>query len=214
MAEQGTTRIRRDVKPGDRFGRLGVTALAVVNHRGHAHVVCNCGATKLVRLDGLIRGTTTSCGCLLREAQSARQTRHGLTKTCEYNLWIAMRRRCREGKNYAGRGIRVCDRWNSFEAFLEDMGRRPYEGATLERRDNDGDYEPTNVYWAPMRVQARNKRTNRMLTFNGKTQCIADWAIELDVSVRALGRRLELWKPDDALTRPAMFRGKRVQRAT
>lgn len=97
-----------------------------------------------------------------------------------YFIWKAMRQRCgnatsREYSNYGGRGVRVCDRWSVFENFVADMGPRP-EGASLDRIDNNGNYEPGNCRWATQALQSRNTRRTRMISHLGATMCIADWA--------------------------------------
>lgn len=111
-----------------------------------------------------------------------------------YRSWCSMRTRCSDPKVrqwpwYGGRGITVCDRWQKFENFLADMGVRP-EGMTLDRIDNDGHYEPGNCRWADSAEQRRNHRGVRLITFNGKTQCLNDWAQELGYDRKKLSRRL------------------------
>ena len=97
----------------------------------------------------------------------------------EYTVWGNMRDRCnrpanKQFHNYGGRGIRVCERWDSFPAFLEDMGPRPSPEHEIDRIDNDGDYEPNNCRWATPAEPRRNKRTNRLLTVNGETLTVTD----------------------------------------
>jgi len=109
------------------------------------------------------------------------QYKHGGTVggsfTPEYSSWALMRGRCQAGKPYTERGIKVCDRWlNSFQNFLADMGRRPSRSHTIERVDNNGNYEPGNCIWATMAVQAQNKRSNRPVTINGETKNLNQWA--------------------------------------
>ena len=117
-----------------------------------------------------------------------------IARTPTYRIWIAMRSRCTNPNNagfhkYGGRGIKVCARWQSFENFFADMGERP-EGMTLEREDNDGNYEPTNCRWATPAEQSRNTRRNRMLTYAGETLCMADWAERRGVGWDTLYHRL------------------------
>lgn len=127
----------------------------------------------------------------------------------EYQAWVSMRRRCREPRpdyvrNYQARGISVCDRWqNSFEAFLEDMGPRPSGSHTLDRINNNGNYEPGNCRWATMKEQSRNTRNKRNLTLNGVTMSITEWGEYLGVSRYLIQGRLQQgWSEEDALTRP------------
>jgi len=107
-------------------------------------------------------------------------------------------------KYYGARGIRVCDRWlHSFEKFFEDMGPRPSPRHTIERRDNDGDYTPENCYWATWSQQARNRRNNRVVTFNGDTKILSEWADAAGIPVNTLHNRLSRgWSVARALTTP------------
>jgi hypothetical protein len=133
---------------------------------------------------------------------------HGLSGTPVYLAWCAMRNRCDRAKDksyayYGGRGIKVSDRWQSFENFIADMGERP-EGMTIERVDSNGNYEPGNCRWASRTEQAHNKRNNVHLTANGKTQTMMEWAHELGVSHTAIVYRLKAgWPVERALTEPA-----------
>ncbi|MGY8988455.1 MAG: hypothetical protein ACKVG7_07840, partial [Flavobacteriales bacterium] len=107
---------------------------------------------------------------------------------------------------YGGRGISVCDRWrDSFENFLADMGERPSNEHSIDRKDNDGNYEPDNCRWATKKEQGRNRRSNRILTFNNKTQTLIEWSEELGISSAVIRQRIKAsgWSIEEALTTPA-----------
>lgn len=112
-------------------------------------------------------GYSKSCGCEGKKISIIKKSTHSLTKSPEYRAWCDMKQRCHNANNhaykyYGGRGIIVCGRWlNSFENFLEDMGKRPFDKLTLERIDNDGNYEPYNCCWATRQEQNKNKRYNK-----------------------------------------------------
>lgn len=169
---------------GQTFGRLTVIERAGVNRRRQITWRCQCACGTVVVAPSLpLRdGRTRSCGCLQRELQSARARTHGASKTPEYRAWKGMLTRCTnprraQWKDYGGRGIRVCERWaESFEAFLSDVGPKPHPKAELDRRDNDGNYEPGNVRWTSKDEQSVNKRTTRFVTFRGQLMSLRDAA--------------------------------------
>lgn len=99
--------------------------------------------------------------------------------------------------NYKNRGIKVCDRWLSFSNFLADMGERPSPAHSIERNDNNGDYEPGNCRWATAAEQARNRRSNRVLTIRGEQRCAIDWAAETAVPLKTIYQRLRDGWPDE-----------------
>lgn len=127
--------------------------------------------------------------------------------TPAYQAWAAMRQRCRNPRrarynSYGGRGISICPEWEQFEAFLADMGTPP-PGHTLERIDVNGHYGPNNCVWATKQAQANNKTTNHMLSFNGKTQSLADWCRDLQLPYSAIRARLQRgWSAKQALLTP------------
>ena len=138
-------------------------------------------------------------------------TKHGFDGTPTYRSWGrswgAMKTRCLNPKaeaykNHGARGITVCERWLTFENFLADMGVRP-EGTELERIDNNGNYEPGNCRWATRKEQANNRRSNVLLTVNGKTQTAQAWADEFGLSLQALRHRMKVgWSLEEIQSTP------------
>jgi hypothetical protein len=129
--------------------------------------VCECGTIKEVYGSHLKKGQSKSCGCLRKELQIERQTKHGKCFTLAYKSWASMKQRCLNTNApkypiYGGRGIMICERWMMFENFLADMGERP-EGMTLDRIDNEGHYEPSNCRWADIETQNNNKVRNQYM---------------------------------------------------
>jgi hypothetical protein len=194
---------------GQVFGRLTAIQRAANADSGKTRwdARCVCGAETVVFGEALKSGNTQSCGCLAQESLSARVT-HGRTETTEYVAWRSMLSRCLNPKveeypNYGGRGIQVCDRWASFEAFFADMGERPTDGHSLDRKDVNGNYEPGNCRWATSREQAENTRANRVLDHDGESLCLSAWARRTGIAERTIATRLDLgWSVAEALTTP------------
>lgn len=199
---------------GNQFGRL--TAIAYLGKRNGAQrwrCECKCGKTIEVQGGNLATGHTKSCGCFRREVHRRDRTTHGMFGTPEYRVWASMLTRCHNPKcmgfaNYGGRGITVCERWReSFEAFYADMRPRPSPAHSIERTDNDGNYEKTNCRWVTSDVQVRNKRNNHWITFRGKTMLLADWARFAGMSKSALlNRLLRGWSVERAVTEPVRIK--------
>lgn len=194
---------------GRRVGRWTAIQSVHLNPRGGYLWLfrCDCGTTRICAINS-VYGTNKSCGCLRRERNNGRtSTKHGACDTPVYRAWCAVRYRCENPKdkswsNYGGRGITVCERWQTFENFYADMGDPP-EGTSIDRKDNDGNYEPENCRWATAREQARNRRNNRLVTYGGVTQPIAVWAEQSNVPVRRVYKRLDAgWSLSRALTEP------------
>lgn len=179
---------------------------------------CDCGNEKEIRELSIRFCQVLSCGCIKAEVARTNgrkvQTHgHAVTdysmRSAEYKTWCSMKSRCYNPNfpnysDYGGRGITVCARWRkSFEAFFKDMGPRPLGGVryTIERKDNSKGYTPANCVWATYHTQARNRRSNHKLTYNGKTQTITEWALEVGMSKVTLCWRINQgWPLDRALT--------------
>jgi hypothetical protein len=201
---------------GTRFGRLVVISEPFGRYKVTCR--CDCGVEKAIRYDHLSSeagsGKAASCGCLNREKTSEANTTHGklrgYQRPPEYAIWQQMINRCHRqpgtkyAKNHGDRGIEVCTRWRwSFENFLADMGPRPggKREYTIERIKNERNYEPGNCRWATYQEQANNTRTNRLLTYDGRTMTLAEWARERKINPGTLISRLDrsLWSTRRAL---------------
>ena len=148
-------------------------------------------------------GHTKSCGCLQIEKNIKRSTKHGharrgkISKT--YQVWNNMMNRCRTHPDYAGRGIKVCNDWVSYEGFFKDMGESP-EGKTIERINNDGDYCKENCRWATRAEQSENTRATRLITYKNKTQSVSKWAREKGIDRKVIIYRINRgWKMRDVM---------------
>lgn len=173
---------------GERFGRLTVIARAGshVQRGGRTQPLwrcrCDCGGEVAIKGASLRKGKTQSCGCLRSESAQVTHTTHGHNRpgktTREYITWASMKARCADPTNphYGRRGITVCKKWrDSFERFLKDMGPRPM-GYSLDRINNNGNYEPANCRWANRKTQNRNKTNNRLVTHDGVMRTLPEWA--------------------------------------
>ena len=212
---------------GKRFGRWSVLKQTDPpqdwEHRGTWWLCqCDCGIKRPVYGNSLRSGTSRSCGCLHSEISSEQMSgknhpmyRHGQARegqrSKEWRTWNSMIRRCiypsmKSYPHYGGRGIKICQRWlDSFEDFLIDVGYAPSEKHSLDRIDNNGNYEPGNVRWATNSEQIKNSRRARIITFQGRAQNIMDWAQEVGINRQTIQMRLDHygWSIHDALTKPA-----------
>ena len=168
---------------------------------------CDCGETVVRALQDLQRGDTVSCGCRRREVNAKRnrlRTTHGHTvdgkPSPTWETWHSMKERCYNPnysryERYGGRGITVCARWrNSFASFLTDMGERP-PGLTLERIENDGNYEPGNCRWATSKEQANNRRNNIRVEYEGREMTLKACADAAGVNYKLLYKRYKRGQP-------------------
>ncbi len=198
---------------GTQYGRL-----TVIGFGGRDGTVsfwfceCECGNIVRVRAGQLQCGKTQSCGCLRVEVATISNTTHGMRDSPEYRIFAHAKDRCtnpndKRWDDYGGRGIEF--RFNSFEEFFAEIGERPGTKYHIDRIDNEGHYEVGNVRWCTHQESARNKRTSRRLTRDGRTQLLIEWAEELDVNPSAILYRLKSGQSEqDALTPP--FKGKGV----
>jgi hypothetical protein len=199
---------------GQKFGRLLVVSRAGSDKRGEAlwECECDCGAVTVVAGSNLRKGRTKSCGCYKEELLATGQlhTTHGMCGTPTYSSWQNILQRCLNKNStfyyrYGGRGIKICEDWLTFENFYRDMGECPETG-TIDRIDNNGDYEPGNCRWATQKTNSRNKNNNVNITYLGKTQCVAAWEEELGFNYGTLWNRLYTfkWSLEKAMTEPVI----------
>jgi hypothetical protein len=150
---------------------------------------CECGTVREVSQADLRRGSSKSCGCLMREVvgtrTTLRNTSHGMSDSAAYRVWQSMKSRCENPKNksyndYGGRGIGVCEQWSSFAAFVRDMGLPP-NGLSIERVDNERGYSKDNCIWATRRRQSRNKRNTAYVDIAGETLCFSDACAKIGI---------------------------------
>lgn len=194
---------------GKRFGRLLVVGLhSITNHKPRWKCKCDCGSALDVNGSNLKTGTTKSCGCLQVDLVRGRLTTHGQSRRSpEYNTWSGMLARCRSKSNpaysnYGGRGVKACKRWLKFETFFEDMGKKPTAAHSIERRNNDGDYKPSNCYWATKRQQALNTRQSvGVVNHNGKSMTIEQWSKHTGIKLKTIYWRLKRWSVEKSLSK-------------
>lgn len=161
-----------------------------------------------------VKVSTKSCGCFAKEIASKRHTKHGLTHTKEYRTWLGIKTRCynkkdESYKHWGGRGIRMYSRWlNSFETFLKYVGVAPNKNLSLDRINNDGNYEPGNVRWATSKQQSNNKRDSRIIEYKGKRQTIMEWSTETNINYSVIQGRLNRgWSAEDIFNKPVSLSG-------
>lgn len=192
---------------GERFCRLVVLSKAVGTRASRWRCRCDCGnETEVVHSD-LLSAHTRSCGCLHSDVTRQISTTHGKSHSRAYHTWTNMWARCGNPNSadyhrYGGRGIAVCDRWQSFEVFYSDMGDPP-PGRTLDRRDNDRGYSPDNCHWATVTQQNRNRVDTIFITIHGTRKSLPEWceiyAIAHMTAYRRYARGMD---PVEAVTRP------------
>lgn len=201
------TGISRVAPIGKRFGRVTVIGPPVSRKGGSSSVLgqCDCGDRRQYFVGNLRAQSEPMCPrCRERSRPSKGRHRHPL-----FNIWKAIIQRCENPKHdayalYGGRGIRMCEHWRSdFEAFATDMGERPSLRHTVDRRDVNGDYEPSNCRWATMKQQGNNRRDNRLVQWDGQRLTLTEAATLAGISTELLSWRLKRgWSVARALTQP------------
>jgi hypothetical protein len=191
---------RRKDLTGLTFGMIHVVKFVGLFYGGRAakyEIRCDCGKEKEMWHHAILKSRTQSCGCLSAAAISEKKKTHGMTKSPEFGIWTAMKVRCMNRNainyhDYGGRGISICERWMKFENFYADVGKRPSASHSLDRfPNNDGNYEPGNVRWATDTEQHNNKRNNKLLTLNGETFSLAEWAQRKGIEYHCLSSRIK-----------------------
>lgn len=196
---------------GMTFGRLYVSeCLGKPDGRRYRYrCKCECGKVVDIQVDSLRSGNSNSCGCLRRELM----TTHGDHRSLTYSSWTHMKMRCFDANSnfyhrYGGRGITVCPQWSSYETFKKDMGERPSRRHSIERIDNDGNYNPENCKWALPLEQHNNKMNTIMIEHKAVRQALAIWCRSLNTSYSLVTSRLRRgWTFHDAIMRPVKRRG-------
>jgi hypothetical protein len=196
------------------FGRLTVLKRMENTKDGKARWLCQCqcGKQVIVQRNNLRSGSTSSCGCLAREKSKERETKHGQSRTRLYSIWKGMKKRCnnpseeRKARIYKDKGISVCSQWYDFNNFYSWAINNGYsDKLTIDRKDGNRDYCPENCRWIDMKSQQRNKTTNRLITYNGVTKCVSEWAEEYGVRPGLIIDRLNGgWSVEDSLNKPVV----------
>lgn len=192
---------------GKKYGKL--TFIRKVDSRKGVFE-CECGRTKVINMGNVGYGAVKSCGCL----RSTSHNIHGHSGEKLYYVWHTMIERCtnpdyRSYKYYGGRGITVCDEWKNdymvFRGWALDNGYK--DGLTLDRINNNKSYHPSNCHFVTMYQQNRNKRTNVMITFRGKTMCMSDWARATKIPRATIRKRYDMgWSADEIFLTPISCR--------
>lgn len=204
MAFKGTGKI--DVT-GRKSGMLFCISDDDFGNRRKALFQCECGNQKLIMVQSFRTGRSSSCGCN-RYINRSSITKHGLVHLPEYKIWSSMRQRCSNPNSqvyqyYGSRGIRVCETWNDFSRFYEDMGPRPSKNHSIDRIDVDGNYEPRNCRWATTSEQSLNRTDNHLIEYGGFTLPIKAMADKFGMLPNTLRSRLKYgWSVNRAIETP------------
>jgi hypothetical protein len=205
----GCYSMTKDDITGNTYGMLtAIKFLYIKDHRAFWLFLCECGEYKETMKQSVKSGDTKSCGCSSRSMMIEKVKKHGKSGTPIYEAWRNMLQRCYykksiSFKNYGGRGIVVSKEWHDFNIFYKDMGDPPFSGASIDRKNVNGNYEKANCRWATTKQQARNKRENVIIKYQGVELCLSEWADIYNLKRGTLKRRIDLgWDIGDALNKP------------
>lgn len=204
---------------GQRFYRLVVLQRSENDKSGRVCWLCkcNCGTEKAIRSNDLVNLKVKSCGCFSTERKSIRKKNYGLTDKRPYKIWQGIKERCLNPNNpnyyrYGGRGIKIFEKWLSFEGFWEDMQHGYSDELSIDRINNNGNYEPLNCRWTTRKSQMNNYSRNRAIEFNGETHNICEWGIILGIHYNTLRKRLNNgWTVEEAFTRKPWLGNKYIR---
>lgn len=210
---------------GRRYGRLTVIDFSRRgNNKVYWNCECDCGNTKEVSSSHLGSGTTKSCGCLKRETSRKTRTNHGLSKGTDgkvtrlFQIWGAMKKRCtnpndKSYKNYGARGITFHEDWSEYINFHNWAMANGYEnGLSIERVDNDGDYEPVNCKWIELADQARNRRSSVFVDYKGERMLAMDLDKRMNFPEGTIKRRMDLgWSLEKSVNEP-LGKGRNIKK--
>lgn len=192
---------------GKKFGKL--TVVEYLGRKGHGsywRCKCDCGNEVNCLYGNLVRGSSTSCGCLRAYYFHKRPYYHGESTTRLYKEWVAIKVRCKnensqQYKNYGGRGIKICDDWESYIPFRDWALSNGYaDNLSIDRIDVNGDYCPENCRWVDISVQSNNTRCNVYIEYDGKKQTAAQWGRKLGIKSDTIRWRVEQgWTPEQCL---------------
>lgn len=197
---------------GNRYGKL--VAMSSVRDTKRPRFlwecVCDCGGSTVTTTYQLRNGLVRSCGCLRTDAAKragVANTTHGMSNSRAFRIWTGMKTRCLNKsdpgyKNYGGRGISIAPEWlESFSVFLFDMGE-PSSFQQIDRINNDGNYCKENCRWVTSKINANNRRSSRIIEFNGQIKTLAEWAESIGITRSGLARRIDVkgWDISRALT--------------
>ena len=192
------------------IGRLTVETCAGTDSKGIVRWSCRCACGNIVIVPGYVlrRGASKSCGCIRKEHGAQILYRHGMSRSRVYSIWFGMVRRCTDPKHkdyprYGGSGITICGTWLKFLPFYADMGDPPTNKHEIDRKENDKGYFKDNCRWATCKENQRNRTSNRLITHNGETKLLVEWAELSPVAYPTFRSRLEMgWAMEKALTAP------------